>query len=131
MSKYQKILLIDDDEATRLLITEILTETGLKVIEAARGKVALGMFATHASEIGLVLTDIKLPDISGYELIKQFKYLNNELPIVAISALPPCEAELKCRKAGATHFLSKPFGIDEFEALLKPYNELMTQACYG
>jgi CheY-like chemotaxis protein len=98
-SKGKKVLIIDDDETSRLLLSEMLLETGLITIEAKCGKTALCVFETHASEIGLVLTDIKPPDMSGYELIKQFKHLKNELPIIAISALSPQETEMKCKKS--------------------------------
>ncbi|HEY4785715.1 MAG TPA: response regulator [Bacteroidales bacterium] len=119
----KKVLVVDDNEASRLLLSEILLEIGFTTIETAKGKRALELFETHACDIVLVLTDIKLPDISGYELITRLKKFDNEVAIIAISALPPHEAEIKCKEAGATHFLSKPFGIDEFEALVKFYKK--------
>ena len=117
----QKLLIIDDDEASRLLIVEILSDGCTSIIEAKCGKEALFLFKKYSEELALVFLDIKLPDCSGWELISQFRSENYSVPIIAISATNPNELKERCEVAGFDSYLSKPFDIKDMEQIAEFY----------
>jgi CheY-like chemotaxis protein len=111
----RKLLIIDDDEATRLLITEILEGTKVSIMETGCGMEARNLFKEYSFEIDLVLLDIKLPDYNGWELLKQFRQENPLVPVIALSAILPTELAKKCESTGFDGYFSKPFDIVEFK----------------
>ncbi|HEY4789198.1 MAG TPA: response regulator [Bacteroidales bacterium] len=117
----QKILLIDDDEATRILINEILNDSNIYVIETGCGKEGLNLFKKHSEEIDLVLMDIKLPDCMGWDLVRQFRTANMDVPIVALSAINKNELKEKAEIFGFSSYLSKPFDIEDLERIVRFY----------
>ena len=117
----RKLLIIDDDEATRILIAEILTNSCIDIIEADCGHKALYLFNKYSSEIALVLLDIRLPNCSGWELIGQFRDENYFIPIIAISAMDPKELREKTRYYGFDSYLSKPFDIEDLKRIVEFY----------
>jgi DNA-binding response OmpR family regulator len=124
----QKILLIDDDDATRILINEILNDSNIHVVETGCGKEGLNLFKKHSEEIDLVLMDIKLPDCMGWDLIRQFRTKNMFIPIIALSAINKNELKEKAEVFGFTSSLSKPFDIEELERIVKFYLKRQTKA---
>jgi CheY-like chemotaxis protein len=116
-----KSLLIDDDPSSRLLITEILEGANVNIIECGCGNEAISLFRLHRVEIVLVLLDIKLSDCSGWELLHLFRLEKPEVPAIAISAIPPTELSFQHKTAGFNAYLSKPFDMDEFLTLVRPY----------
>lgn len=83
----KKILIIDDDEATRILICGIFEGTNINIIEAGCGLEAFKLFKKYSFEIDLILLDLRLPDCSGWELNRQLRSENNIIPVIAISAI--------------------------------------------
>lgn len=117
----KEILLVDDDEATRILIKEILNDFNILVIETRCGIEGLNQFKKHSEEIDLVLMDIKLPDCMGWDLIRQFRIENMEVPIIALSAINKNELKEKTEIFGFSSYLSKPFDIEELERIVEFY----------
>jgi CheY-like chemotaxis protein len=117
----QKLLIIDDDDATRLLITEIFEETNVTIIECESGKKAISLFKQHCDDIVLVLLDIRLPGCSGWELLKLFRKEKPLVPAIAISATAPSELAHNCKAAGFNAFVSKPFDMNEFVETVNEY----------
>jgi CheY-like chemotaxis protein len=76
------MLFVDDDYASFLLVQELLHETKIQIIEAFTGYEALSVFQA-AENINIVLLDIKLPGIDGFEVCKQMKKINHTIPVVA------------------------------------------------
>jgi PAS domain S-box-containing protein len=83
------ILLAEDGEELRALARHILTEKGYEVIEARDGKQALSLAATRLGEIDLLLTDVVMPRMGGYQLAEQLKALKPELKVIFISGYAP------------------------------------------
>jgi CheY-like chemotaxis protein len=108
-----KLLVVDDDEATRILIIEILEDMRLSFLESSSGKDAIAQFRKYSSDIILVMLDIHLPDHDGFYLLEQFRTINPVVPAIAISALAPSVLAPQCTQAGFNAYLSKPFDIDE------------------
>jgi|ERR1035437_2801846 CheY-like chemotaxis protein len=113
-----KLLLIDDDEANRMLIRDILEGANVTIMECGCGIDALDLFKKYAWEFNLVLLDIHLPDCNGWELLKQFKLINPLVIFVALSAISPAELVKRCSRGEIDAYISKPFDIGEFKKLV-------------
>ncbi|MDD3723740.1 MAG: response regulator, partial [Lutibacter sp.] len=101
------ILIAEDEESNFIYLNELLGVHNFKVIHAINGKEAVDLCAKN-KEIGLVLMDINMPVLNGYEATKQIKKINPELPIVAQTAYTMTENKDAAKKAGFDGFLSKP-----------------------
>jgi len=91
-----KLLIIDDDEPTRILIRDILEGANVTIMECGCGNEALCLFKKYAWEFDLVLLDIHLPGCMGWELLKQFRQMNPLVPIIAVSAILPEALKENC-----------------------------------
>jgi CheY-like chemotaxis protein len=110
----RKLLLAEDDEPCRLLVSEILRGANVQILKAWDGLSAQKMFKRHASEIELVIIDICLPGLDGFELLKQIRIINPHITALALSALAPGLLIEKCEGAGFDTLISKPFDSGEF-----------------
>ncbi|MCX7995373.1 MAG: sigma-54 dependent transcriptional regulator [candidate division WOR-3 bacterium] len=106
-----KILLIEDEEAQRILLKKILEKEGYSVSEAGDGKTGIELFTNE--DFDTVLLDQRLPDISGIELIEKFKEIGPVVPVIMITAYANVRDAVKAMKKGAFHYLNKPVDTDE------------------
>jgi class 3 adenylate cyclase len=104
-----RILVVDDNELNRDLLTRQLTRLGHTVQEAAGGHAALAKL--ESENFDLVLLDLMMPDISGYEVLRRMKgdARTHNLPVILISALDDLDSVIRCIEAGAVDYLLKPF----------------------
>jgi two-component system NtrC family response regulator len=110
------ILVIDDDQFLLELLVEFLSESGYTVYTAESGEEALSLFSTKPQEIGVVITDMGLPGMSGDEVVAKIREINPSTKCVAISGFGGQEMIQKVRKGAFVTFIPKPF---EREALLR------------
>jgi signal transduction histidine kinase len=117
-----KLLLVDDDVRSLLVMTPLLERWGLEVLAAGDGKEALETLADEP-EIALILMDLVMPELDGYDTIKRIRQDDKyrEMPIIALSAKDVQTGSEACLKAGADHYLSKPVGAEELKAVLNTY----------
>lgn len=117
-----KVLLVEDEKLIRMFIVEYFTQQGAYVVEASDGYEALSLID---ETYDIVLLDIMMPGIDGYEVCKLIRQKNN-VPILFISALSEDENKLKGYELGADDFISKPFTPSllyaKCQALLKRMN---------
>ncbi len=104
-----RILIVDDTAATRELLSRRLAREGYQTSEAENGRSALAQI--EADSFDLVLLDMMMPDISGYEVLTQLKAdaRFHDIPVIVISALDEIDSVVRCIEAGAEDYLSKPF----------------------
>ncbi|NTU93512.1 MAG: response regulator [Chlorobiaceae bacterium] len=115
MKIHDAILVIEDDEDIRQMICEILEEEGYDTLQAANGLEGIEMLRKH-QEIGVIVTDLLMPEKEGIETITDIRKDYPRLRILAISGGGICipESYLSLAKAmGADATLSKPFGTQE------------------
>jgi DNA-binding response OmpR family regulator len=117
----KKILCIEDDRETAQLIVEELTERGFDVIVAHDGAEGFVTFLKETPD--LVLCDVGLPAMSGFELLERLIELTPRLgslsPFVFVTALSDRESELRGRRLGADDYVTKPIDFDILEMIIK------------
>jgi PAS domain S-box-containing protein len=102
----ETVLLVDDEEAIREIMSLSLTDLGYPVLTAAGGEEALAAFAAHAP--GIVLTDIKMPGMDGVELLRRLKEIDPDTEVVMISGHGDMNLAMQSLKFGALDFITKP-----------------------
>jgi two-component system cell cycle sensor histidine kinase/response regulator CckA len=106
------ILVVDDEEAVRRLACRMLTWTGYQALEASHGREAIATIEQHAGGVHLVLTDIKMPGMSGRELGRQVEQRWPGKPVLYMSGFASEVFESGLLEVGSP-FLSKPFTQDD------------------
>ena len=110
-NRSQTILLADDDENLRRVLEFQLTEAGYKVLTAQDGAQALEIFTQN--DFDCVVTDLRMPKLSGLEFLEKIKAQGAEIPVIVITAFGEVETAVAAMKAGAFDYINKPFNRDE------------------
>jgi len=105
------ILVADDEPAQREMVSGFLKKQGFEVIAADSGEKALELFRQDTCD--LVLTDQKMANMSGLELLQAVHAINPETPVILITAFGTIEAAVAALKQGAIDYLTKPLNLDE------------------
>ena len=118
------IWVIDDDQSMRWVLTKTLTNNGYRVTAFESGSVALASFkrAEPGERPDLIITDVRMPGINGFELLKQIKNFSPNTPIIVMTAYTDLDTTVQAFHEGAFEYLPKPFDIDD--AI-----ELVARAC--
>ena len=111
MAEPFRILVVDDEPAQRELVSGFLRKRGFEVDEAAGGQAALARFTQEPFD--LVLTDQRMPDLSGLDLLQRLRAVTPEAAVIVMTAYGTIETAVGTIKAGATDYLSKPINLDE------------------
>jgi len=113
----KSVLLIDDDESMRRVTEYTLTQAGYRVLAAADGEEGLRLFRKEKPSI--VVTDIQMPGLSGYDVLRTVKEENAETLVIVITAFGTVEKAVDAMKLGAYDYLTKPFGRDELRLVVE------------
>ncbi len=105
-----KMLLIEDDRISIILMREIFTDTGIQILSAVDGKEGLRLFDQNP-DTNVILLDLRLPDIDGFAVYKGLQKINQTVPVIMITANASQEIAGKCRKLGFYGFMYKPLDI--------------------
>jgi DNA-binding NtrC family response regulator len=108
-----KILVVDDEQNMRVALFEALSRNGHEVAVAENGQMALEMIARHSPD--LVITDIKMPEMDGLDLLRQVKALCPDLPVVIMTGFATVDTAVEAMKQGAFDYLLKPFPVEVIE----------------
>ncbi len=119
MSK--RILVIEDQEDNRQILRDLLTSVDFEVIEAADGEAGLAAAAAHRPD--LILMDIQLPGLDGYEATRRLKAdaALYAIPVIAVTSYASSSDVDKARAAGCDAFVSKPFSPRQLLAKVREY----------
>ena len=111
------ILVVDDEKSMRDFLDIFLKQEGYRVRCVSSGKDAFEIL--EKKEFDLVITDIKMPDISGVEVLKKVNSLNLNTPVIMITAFASNETALEALNQGVYDYISKPFNVDEMRIIIK------------
>ena len=109
------IWIIDDDQSMRWVLEKTLSNNGYDVTAFESGSVALARFKRSAFEErpDLIITDVRMPGINGFELLKQIKHVSPQTPIIIMTAYTDLDTTVQAFHEGAFEYLPKPFDIDD------------------
>ena len=117
MHKLPKIWIADDDEAIRIVLEEGLKSTGLEISTYADGESLIK--ALKEDKPDLIISDIKMPGMHGYDLLKHIKNNYEKLPVIIMTAFTDMQAAIDAYGGGAFEYIPKPFDLDEAIAIVK------------
>lgn len=109
----KKVLIVDDEEHIRKLLSVFFLNNGYEVIMASNGREALDILKD--SSCSLLITDLNMPQINGIELVNKIRNLHMSLPIIGMSFE---DRKSKFLKAGANFFVLKPFNFNHLKSIL-------------
>jgi len=111
-----KILVVDDQPSVRFGLRSLLQTEGYRVFEAETGAQALSSITENAPQ--LILLDLRLPDIDGLDLLPQLKAIDDDVPVIILTAHGTIDTAIRALKQGAENFLTKPFDADSLIILI-------------
>ncbi|RLD61379.1 MAG: hypothetical protein DRJ01_08020 [Bacteroidetes bacterium] len=114
------ILIAEDDETNYLYANVILSKININILHANDGEEAINMVKSNP-EIDLVLMDIKMPVMNGFEATKRIKQYKKELPVIAVTAYALHEDKEKAINSGCDDYIAKPFKGEDLIKLIKKY----------
>src|SRR5262249_25655622 len=117
----KRILVIEDHEDNRQILRDLLTNANFEVIEAEDGETGLAAAAAHRPD--LILIDIQLPDIDGYEAARRLKAdtLLHAIPIIAVTSYALAGEAETARAAGCDAYIPKPYSPRQLLAKVRQY----------
>ncbi len=124
-----KILLIEDDPGIRDILQRVLVEEGHEVVVEERGDE--GLACARRTAFNVLITDLRLPGLTGLELIRQLHAAQPRLPIILMTAFSTTDTAIQAMKSGAYDYVVKPFDIPQMLALVKKAadsNRLMSES---
>ncbi|MDL1968991.1 MAG: sigma-54 dependent transcriptional regulator [Deltaproteobacteria bacterium] len=112
-----KILVVDDDQGMREFLEILLAREGYEIISASGGKEALSLCKKH--KFDLAITDLKMPNVDGIDVLKSIKEISPETMVILITAYASGETAVAAMKEGAYDYLEKNFDVEELKAVIK------------
>ena len=116
-----KILIIDDEDIMRNCLCYVLTDDGYSVQTAREGQEGLHLFETDPCDI--VILDIKMPGLSGVEVLKILKNKIFSVQVIMITGYATVQTAVECMKLGAFDYLTKPFDMNQIREVLRQIRE--------
>ncbi len=119
MSK--RILIVEDQEDNRKILRDLLTSVGYELVEATTGEEGVALAETARPD--LILMDIQLPGLDGYEATRRIKAnpALRQIPVIAVTSYALSGDEVKAREAGCDAYVSKPFSPRALLATIREY----------
>ncbi len=115
-----KVLIVEDDKISDLLILNLLKKTSHRVLHSKTGVDAIETCRNNP-DLDLILMDIKMPEMNGYEATRQIRQFNNDVVIIAQTAFGLSGDREKAIEAGCNNYITKPIKKDELLALIQKY----------
>jgi len=130
MKKQANILIVDDTPANLTLLSGILKEKGYRVRPVPSGKLALG--AVEIEPPDLILLDISMPELDGFEVCRRLKddIRFRDIPVIFVSALTETLEKVKAFSVGGVDYITKPFQFEEIEARVETHLKLHRYQTY-
>ncbi|AKJ43375.1 acetoacetate metabolism transcriptional regulator AtoC [Pragia fontium] len=116
MKKSYRILIVDDEENVRRMLATVFTHDNHQVICAEDGQQALELFQQQTPDV--VLMDIRMPKLNGMEALQVMRQLNQDTPIILMTAYAAVETAVEALRLGAFDYVIKPFDLDELKIMI-------------
>ena len=119
-----KIMIIEDDEIMRVTVEDSLKANGYAVRSFEKG--SYGESAFKEDEYSLIITDLRLPDMSGLDVLKMIKVHDEKIPVIIMTAYGTIKDAVEAMKLGAFDYITKPFSLDELNLIIERALEVKT-----
>lgn len=116
LTQLATILVVDDEENAREGLSKILTKEGYAVEMAANGKEAIE--ALRRFNFDLVITDMRMPLMDGFEVLREIKKMNESIGVIMITAYGEVESYLEAMNMGAFEYINKPVRVNELKRVI-------------
>ena len=113
----KRILIVDDEENTRIGLTKLLAQEGFEVESAANGSEALDYL--EREKVNLVISDINMPEMNGLVFLRELSRKFPSTSVIMITAYGGVESYLEAMNLGAYEYLHKPVKLDELRSIMK------------
>ena len=113
------VLLVEDEDAVRMIGARALTSKGYKVIEASDGEGALEVIRAGEESIDLVITDVVMPNVDGPTLVREVREIHPDMKVIFISGYAEDSFRDKVSEDSDIHFLPKPFSLEQLAGKVK------------
>src|SRR5271166_5525450 len=110
------LLVVDDEVSTRNLCRDVASDASLQVYSASTTEEALGILDQYPVDI--VVTDLKVPQIGGLELLKKIRASNSEIAVVVLTQYGTIATAVEATRLGAADYVTKPFHVEELRTKL-------------
>ncbi len=115
-----RVLIVEDQMEARLLLKNMLSSFGIhQVFEAKDGRKAFDFIDEAIDMIDLIICDWNMPEMSGVELLRQFRSVNFETPFLMITGRSDKESVMEAKLSGVSGYIAKPFSPDQLEAKIR------------
>jgi len=111
------VLVVDDEKHIVMVVKEALTHFGYRVTTAGSGAEALA--AVRSELFDAAITDIRMPDMSGLDLLREIKRQDESIEVIVMTGYPTIASAVEALKEGAYDYLSKPFELDDLRLVIK------------
>lgn len=112
-----RIMLVDDEDSVREVLTEILSRRGWSVEAFSSAETAI--VELKGSNYDIIIADVSMPGLSGIDFLKIAKQASPEVPVVIITGYPSIDLAVEAMKSGAVDFIAKPFKAEEIEIVVR------------
>jgi two-component system sensor histidine kinase/response regulator len=112
--KQHYVLVVEDNKTNQLIAKSLLKQVGIETILANDGREGVEIYQQYKNKIDVVLMDLHMPVMSGYEAAEEIRKISPSIPIAAMTADVILGVREKCKKSGIHHYISKPFDPDRF-----------------
>lgn len=108
------VLIVEDNRTNQFIAKSILEQAGFTVDLADNGQEGYDLFARHKEKYQIILMDLHMPVMNGFESTQRIRIINDRIPIIAMTADAITGVEEQCRQAGISRYISKPFEPEDF-----------------
>jgi two-component system, NtrC family, response regulator PilR len=113
----ERLLVVDDEPSMREFLEILLSQEGYEVRTAATGEEGYKVYQSEGPD--LILTDVKMPGMSGLDLIREIHSLDPFIPIIAVTAYASADDAIRAVREGAYDYLSKPFQVEDLRIIIR------------
>ncbi|MCB8943472.1 MAG: response regulator [Ardenticatenaceae bacterium] len=115
------VLVIDDEEAVREAVTDVLALEGMAVVAAAGGLEGIALWEANRAQVRVVLLDLSMPGMNGEEVLAILKEMDEHLPVLLSSGYSEADVAMRVAAAGVAGFVQKPYDADHLLAVIRPF----------
>jgi DNA-binding NtrC family response regulator len=113
------ILAIDDDRSALRSLADVIEKEGYDLLQTTSPKKALELISSYESELDLVLTDLRMGEIGGLQILESVRSQHPDIPVIVLTAFADMESAVEAISKGAYDYLSKPFKLDHLRVVLR------------